>query len=78
EYLQIGEQKKALQDLNKSIKIDANNPKSYFNRGIVYYLIGNQSEAMENFQQAAFFFGLDGDSDNQKIAVDMLDKFQQN
>lgn len=78
EYLQIGEQKKALLDLNKSIKIDANNPKSYFNRGVVYYLIGNQNEARENFQKAAFFFGLDGDSDNQKIAVDMLDKFQQN
>ena len=60
----------------RSIKIDANNPKSYLNRGVVYYLIGNQSKAMENFQQAAFLFGLDGDSDRQKIAVDMLNKFQ--
>ncbi len=76
EYLQLGEKQKALQDLNKSIKIDANNPKSYLNRGVVYYLIGNQTKAMENFQQAAFLFGLDGDFDRQKIAVDMLERFQ--
>ncbi|MGD1803835.1 tetratricopeptide repeat protein [Dapis sp. BLCC M126] len=77
EYLQLGEKQNALQDLNKSIKIDANNPKSYFNRGVVYYLIGNQNEAMKNFQQAAFLFGLDGDSEGKKIAVDMLQKFQE-
>ncbi len=77
EYLQLGEKQNALQDLNKSIKIDANNPKSYFNRGVVYYLIGNQKKAMENFQQAAFLFGLDGDSESQKIAVDMLKRFQE-
>lgn len=77
EYLQLGEKQKALQDLDKSIKIDSNNPKSYFSRGVLYYLLGNRSEAMENFQQAAFLFGLDGDADNQKVAVDMVTKFQQ-
>jgi len=76
EYLQLGEKQKALEDLNKSIKIDANNPKSFLNRGVVYYLIGNQSKAIENFQQAAFLFGLDGDSDRQKIALEMLERFQ--
>ncbi|MDJ0516814.1 MAG: tetratricopeptide repeat protein [Trichodesmium sp. MO_231.B1] len=77
EYLQLGDKQKALEDLNKSIKIDANNPKSYFNRGVVYYLRGNQSKAIENFQQAAFLFGLDGDSESQKMAVDMLKRFQE-
>lgn len=76
EYLQLREQKKALEDFNQAIKIDPSNPKSYFNRAVVYYLLGNRLQARENFQQAAFLFGLDGDSENQKIAVEMVEKFQ--
>lgn len=76
EYLQLRSRQKALQDFNQAIKIDPSNPKSYFNRGVVYYLLGNLSEARESFQQAAFLFGLDGDSENQKVAVDMVEKCQ--
>ncbi|MGK7918836.1 MAG: tetratricopeptide repeat protein [Trichodesmium sp.] len=77
EYLQLRDKEKSLQDLNKSIKIDANNPKAYFNRGVVYYLMKNPAKAKENWQQASFLFGLDGDRENQKIAVEMLKKFQE-
>ena len=76
EYLQLRDQGKALQDFNQAIKINPSNPKSYFNRGVVYYLLGNRNQAMENFQQAAFLFGLDGDSENQKVAIDMVEKSQ--
>lgn len=76
EYLQLRDKQKSLQDLNKSIQIDANNPKAYFNRGVIYYLIKNPTKAKENFQQASFLFGLDGDAENQKIALEMLNKFQ--
>ncbi|MGB3509995.1 MAG: tetratricopeptide repeat protein [Microcoleaceae cyanobacterium] len=76
EYLQLRDKPKALQDFNQAIKIDPNNPKSYLNRGVVYYLLGNRSAAKEDFQQAAFLFGLNGDLENQKVAVEMIEKFQ--
>jgi len=51
-YYEMGQIQKAFEDIVKALKIDPNEPKLYYNRGLGYAKSGDMSKALEDFNKA--------------------------
>ncbi|WP_048323822.1 tetratricopeptide repeat protein, partial [Crocosphaera watsonii] len=51
-YNELGNYNRAIEDLNKAIRLDINFAKAYNNRGFSYDKLGNYKKAIENYKEA--------------------------
>jgi len=52
-YVKLGNHKQAIADYNKAIKLNAEFPLAYYNRGLAYSAFGNHNQAITDLKIAA-------------------------
>lgn len=72
-YFKQGKFKQSLSDFNQCIVINPHIPSAYFNRASVYYELNNKKAAIADLK---YFMTLNKKDSWQKIAKDMLNKWQ--
>jgi len=67
-HYELGDMKKAMDDINEGIKINPNVANYYYGRGLIYSKLGNKESAIEDFQTAANIYKKEGkETDYQKV-----------
>ncbi|MBP0002054.1 MAG: tetratricopeptide repeat protein [Cyanobacteria bacterium SID2] len=77
-WLEQSEPYAAIEDFERVLSIDANNPEAYGNRGLAYVSLGNREQAIEDFQRAATLFDRQERPQAAQLAREAIQYLQQN
>jgi Flp pilus assembly protein TadD len=75
-YANLGEYDKAIADYNEAIRLNPEDANVYNNRGSSYAELGNKQRAIEDLQKAADLFQQQGDTEQYKTVLSILEKLQ--
>lgn len=76
EYLEAGDNQKALSDYNQAIKLNPEYTKAYLDRGFIYANLGQNNQAVNDFKKAAKLLEKEGDQQNYKLALEVIQELQ--
>lgn len=78
DFDKLGDKQRAITDFNAAILLDHSYAEAYFNRGIVYSDLGKKQTAIEDYQKAEKLFSERGDTANQKLVLEQIEKISKN
>lgn len=70
----LGDKQRAITDFNAAILLNKSYAEAYFNRCIVYYDLDRKQTAIEDCQKAEKLFSERGDTGNQKLVLEQIEK----